>query len=303
MSTVVFRSGKIYSLTTKDEHGNQFSPIQLESAFQEILDLPCGKVSHNIAALTALKRDQWHDIRKSLDQTLLKKIEHARFCVTLETQNSESETSDIKNNQLGITPGNIWFDKSINHIIYPNGQSGANCEHSPADGAMSGRLFVWMAAVEKYQNNKVTELDTENKPYQKSSSQPEIKELLIDTSAVQSDIEKALTRIHHLKTHCHNRAIYLPYGKDWIKSAKFSPDGWFQMCLQLTFYQLKNYIPKLYESGVILTYRHGRTETIRSVSENSIKFCTDPNLKNLAAGIKDLNFFKKKVSLGQGIVN
>lgn len=85
---------------------------------------------------------------------------------------------------------------------------------------------------------------------------------------------------------------YTGYGKDYIKSQKLSPDSYIQMAIQYAFYRLAennfkyeicylltgNYfrlhkVPGAhYESASLRKFIHGRTETIRSCSVQSIKF-------------------------------
>ena len=82
------------------------------------------------------------------------------------------------------------------------------------------------------------------------------------------------------------------YGKGFPKKCRLSPDGWFQMALQLTYFRLHHKLVLTYESATtrhvelkatyykILAYCNlcsrlyykGRTETIRPVSDESKKW-------------------------------
>nr|CAD7445252.1 unnamed protein product [Timema bartmani] len=62
------------------------------------------------------------------------------------------------------------------------------------------------------------------------------------------------------------------FGKDVLKSFKVSPDSFIQMALQLAFYRLHKTPGAHYESAGLRKFIHGRTETIRSCSQESVDF-------------------------------
>ena len=59
----------------------------------------------------------------------------------------------------------------------------------------------------------------------------------------------------------------------WAKSNKLSPDGLLQMIMQLAHYRLKGRAGSTYESATTAAFKHGRTETIRSVTPESLAMC------------------------------
>ena len=74
------------------------------------------------------------------------------------------------------------------------------------------------------------------------------------------------------------------FGKGKIKTFKLSPDSFVQMAIQLAFYRLHGVPVATYESGGTRVYKEGRTETIRSCSQESYDFTTkmmDNNVENL----------------------
>jgi carnitine O-acetyltransferase len=62
------------------------------------------------------------------------------------------------------------------------------------------------------------------------------------------------------------------YGSDYIKKAGFSPDAYVQMAMQLATYRLWGEQVGTYESTQVRPFLHGRTETTRTVSEQSNAF-------------------------------
>lgn len=63
------------------------------------------------------------------------------------------------------------------------------------------------------------------------------------------------------------------YGKNAMKAHKASPDAWAQMVKQLAFFRLFNRPPVTYESCQTRKFLLGRTEVIRSASNESKAFC------------------------------
>ncbi|KAJ1942274.1 Carnitine O-acetyltransferase mitochondrial, partial [Linderina macrospora] len=66
---------------------------------------------------------------------------------------------------------------------------------------------------------------------------------------------------------------YNAYGKEVIKTLKCSPDAYVQMVIQLAYSRLHGCVRPTYESSMTRKFLHGRTETCRSVSNDSAAWC------------------------------
>jgi hypothetical protein len=62
---------------------------------------------------------------------------------------------------------------------------------------------------------------------------------------------------------------YEGYGKETIKTFKASPDAWAQLVKQLAFHKMLNRPGVCYESAATRKYALGRTEVIRTASNES----------------------------------
>ena len=63
------------------------------------------------------------------------------------------------------------------------------------------------------------------------------------------------------------------YGSRYMKEvAKASPDAYVQMALQLAYYRMHKEVTAVYESASTRFFKHGRTETGRSMSVESLNF-------------------------------
>lgn len=66
---------------------------------------------------------------------------------------------------------------------------------------------------------------------------------------------------------------YQGFGKNQVKKFKASPDGFAQMVIQLGYYKMYGVCRPTYESAQTRKFQLGRTETSRTVSEDSVAFC------------------------------
>lgn len=99
------------------------------------------------------------------------------------------------------------------------------------------------------------------------------------------------------------------WGKTEIKKLGFSPDSFIQMALQLAFYRVQGEPGAQYESGGTRRFIHGRTETIRSCSMESLEFCRTmqesaeqgDKLRLMRAAIEAHNSYAKMAVAGLGV--
>ncbi|KAJ2877579.1 Carnitine O-acetyltransferase mitochondrial, partial [Coemansia aciculifera] len=66
---------------------------------------------------------------------------------------------------------------------------------------------------------------------------------------------------------------YSAYGKEEIKRLGCSPDAFIQLALQLAYTRLYGGPRPTYESSMTRKFLHGRTETCRSVTRDSVAWC------------------------------
>ena len=88
--------------------------------------------------------------------------------------------------------------------------------------------------------------------------------------AVKSHIESAERRFDELVgEHDMHVLHYEGYGKNAIKEFRASPDAWAQLVKQLAFHKMCGRPGVCYESAQTRKYQLGRTEVIRSASNES----------------------------------
>ncbi|KAJ1954838.1 hypothetical protein GGI12_005701, partial [Dipsacomyces acuminosporus] len=92
-----------------------------------------------------------------------------------------------------------------------------------------------------------------------------------DVIRMIAEAEKEIA--HAASISCSRQIRFEGYGSAWIKrAAKISPDAFAQLALQLTYYRLHGTFAPVYETASTRQYLHGRTETVRSLTSESVDF-------------------------------
>ncbi|RDW92057.1 putative choline carnitine o-acyltransferase protein [Coleophoma crateriformis] len=251
--------------------GKQLNTSELEQQFKRIYQ-KAEKVPA-VGVLTSENRDVWTDAREVLlkahpsNAKALKDVEAASFVVCLD--DAAPVTLEERAHQYWHGDGqNRWFDKPLQFIINDNGTAGFMGEHSMMDGTPTHRLNDYVNEV--IFNNK---LDFSDPSIRSSIPEPSIIKFHI-TKEVQGEIEKATKDfIEVIGQHELRVQAYQGYGKGLIKKFKCSPDAYVQMIIQLAYYKMYGINRPTYESAATRRFQQGRTETCRSVSDDSVAFC------------------------------
>jgi len=161
--------------------------------------------------------------------------------------------------------GNRWFDKTLQLIIAKDGAFGINYEHTPAEGLP---VMTLMDYVTKYcEHPKESRLPS-------SSISPPEKMKFVMKSETEKLIHKAKQHLDISIRELDLEVIkFQTYGKSFVKQQKVSPDCFFQMALQVTYYRMHGEPAPTYESASTRTYSKGRTDTIRSCTIESLDLC------------------------------
>lgn len=163
---------------------------------------------------------------------------------------------------------NRWYDKPLQFIVNDNGTSGFMGEHSMMDGTPTHRL-------NDYINHMIfnDKLDLSDSTARSEIPDPVLLRFTLDKQ-LEQDISHAQDHFasvigeHELRVQA-----YQGYGKGLIKQFKCSPDAFVQILIQLAYHKFYGKNRPTYESAATRRFQQGRTETCRSVSEESITFC------------------------------
>lgn len=251
--------------------GKQLNTSELEQQFRRVYEK--AERAPAVGALTSENRDVWTDAREILlkahsgNAASLKAIEASSFIVCLD--DASPVTLEERAHQYWHGDGaNRWFDKPLQFIINDNGTSGFTGEHSMMDGTPTHRLNDYVN--DAIFNNK---LDFSDPNIRSNLPEPTLIKFHI-TKEVQNEIDRALKDFNEvIGQHELRVQAYQGYGKGLIKKFKCSPDAYVQMIIQLAYFKMYGKNRPTYESAATRRFQQGRTETCRSVSDESVAFC------------------------------
>lgn len=267
---VVIRKNQFFKLP-HEVNGQQLNASELETQFRRIYTV--AEKSPALGSLTSQNRDIWTSARQGLleanpaNAAALETIQASSFIVCLD--DAAPVTLEERAHQYWHGDGqNRWYDKPLEFVINENGTSGFLGEHSMMDGTPTHRL-----------NDYINMLIFTNK-------------LDLSDPSVRSDLPEPLPLKFHLNQHVlseihraradfdsliaqHDLRVqaYQGYGKNMIKKFKASPDAYVQMIIQLAYHKMYSYNRPTYESAATRRFQQGRTETCRSVSDQSVAWC------------------------------
>ena len=299
----VVRNGRFYifeTLLLPGKPSSVLSPREIMIQLERIKKMADDDKSTSpaIGILSTGQRDQAAKDRVVLfeahanNKAHMAKIETSMFVLCLDSS-SPSTSEEFSRACWHGDGASRWFEKCFQLIVFANGRAGMNGEHSKMDATPTSRLCRYMIdeaqarALPDFRNLNAEDL------YESASALDKPVALnFVKSPALDKAIEAAHMAFN--KTVDEHEMIpteFKGYGKGLIKSFKMSPDAYVQMALQLAYYRKHGELVATYESAATRKYRHGRTETARSCSNESKAFCEamdDPekSLKERAAACR-----------------
>eukprot|EP00668_Euglena_longa_P046549 GGOE01062234.1.p1 GENE.GGOE01062234.1~~GGOE01062234.1.p1 ORF type:complete len:720 (+),score=178.70 GGOE01062234.1:33-2162(+) len=253
----VFKDGKVISLAA------------IESALSDILrrcETPGVRVP--LGVFTAGDRIVWAKEREKLIKNhhnleALRVIQRALFIVCLDFLAPANDDEYAR--LLLHGPGaNRWFDKH-NLIVASNGKAGFNFEHSVGDGSTALRIadesFKWST-----QNGSDVPSTDVLIPVK------ELKWHLLDATMNTLRQSYAEWKQEILANETATLS-FTRYGGSFLKACRMSPDAAVQVAIQLAQYKMFGRPVATYEAASTRQFLHGRTETVRSCTQESLDFC------------------------------
>lgn len=305
---VVLSRSQFYWFNVLDEKSDIIlSENAIKENFKEIIaDSNQTKISDiaksSFGLLTTENRRLWADIREgicsqtqSVNAEIIKIIDTALFIVCLDDVEVES-LEEISVNMLcgilklekGVQVGtctNRWYDK-IQIIVTRNSKVGINFEHTGVDGHTVLRFVsdIYTDSILRFArsvNQNSPSIWTSKSPDPENLSAEDLKGLVITPTKLEWDLTPDLslslrfaeTRLSDLIQQTEFAILeFKGYGSDYIKKLGCSPDAFVQMSFQAAYYSLYGKVECTYEPAMTKGFLHGRTEAIRTVSNESNLF-------------------------------
>ncbi|KAJ3101774.1 Carnitine O-acetyltransferase mitochondrial [Phlyctochytrium planicorne] len=286
---IVLRNNQFFTFDLVHSNGRQLSTAEIEGQLKKVIEMAGDKSEISVGSLTTEDRDTWTKVGITLREELIAAspvnkqsldiIETGVMALCLD--NTSPVTVDEVSRACWHGDGrNRFFDKSLQFIVFENGKAGFNGEHSMMDATPTTRLCDWvltkLAKNELDHGTTLEQLPTPRKLEFKLTS-----DLISAITKAEKKFDDLIAR-HDLKA-----VVWEGYGKNLIKKFQLSPDGFAQMAIQLAYYKMYGKVAPTYESAQTRKYAYGRTETCRTVCDESVawvKAMEDPTISIVTKG-------------------
>lgn len=310
---VVLSKSQFYWFDVLDKDNNLIMlELDLMSNFTSIIHDSLKTSRNEIAkssfgVLTTENRRIWAKIRSSPtivdnvnNKEILSIIDSALFIICLDDIVLHN-LDDLSKNMLcglsildkGVQVGtctNRWYDK-LQIIITQNGKAGINFEHTGVDGHT---VLRYVSDIYTDSILSFAQSINSNSPSLWDSGSTSSDDAQNDLVTIPRKLEWILTpdlslalrfgetRLSDLINQNEFRHLeFKSYGSSTIKKMKYSPDAFVQMAFQAAYYALYGKVECTYEPAMTKAFFHGRTEAIRTVSQESnlyVRKFFDPNM-------------------------
>jgi carnitine O-acetyltransferase len=274
---VVFFRGNMFRLDVLDPGGRRYPSDNLEAGLRAVMRagaLPAAPGT-SVGHLTTKARADWAASRQALrahhpgNAEALDAVETALFCLCLEDF-TPVDTQQACDHLLHGDSGNRWFDKAVSLIVFADGTAGINVEHCGLDGVTILTFIDALLGAPAGRRPPRSEARSEARP----GGVPAIQaiEFALDDD-LRTDVRAAADSF---ATYAANTATHLlsfeDFGASRAKQLKTSPDAFVQVAYQLAHKRAKGIVGATYESIATRQYRHGRTEAMRVVTPEVVRF-------------------------------
>ncbi|KAI1354335.1 Choline/Carnitine o-acyltransferase-domain-containing protein [Xylaria sp. FL0043] len=305
---VVLCHGQFYWFDVLDDNSDLIMSerdvaINLQTIIDDAVQTPIQEAAKGaLGILSTENRKIWSGLREVLtreehsnNSDCLGIVDSALFVLCLDytepataaelCQNMLCGTNEVvKGVQIG-TCVNRWYDK-LQIIVCKNGSAGINFEHTGVDGHTVLRFAsdVYTDTILRFArsiNGQAPSLWKTTSPDPSKRDPESFGEVHTTPHKLEWDmipelnvaVRFAETRLADLISQNEFECLdFSGYGKNFITSMGFSPDAFVQMAFQAAYYGLYGRVECTYEPAMTKAYLHGRTEAIRSVTDESVNF-------------------------------
>lgn len=272
----VLWNGKIFSMAVLDKEAMPFKTGAIEKALRAVVSTGRGHFAH-AGVLTTLERPVWAHVRKEIGRghrnnaDVIQTIESALFALCLD---DGAPASDSEAGLSLLAGSNRWYDKSLQVIVFGNGRSGINFEHSRLDGLPLTRLARFLAS-----NGTAQETASREAPSFSEVSLALTSRLRERISEAEKGMEKKVSRLGTL-------LLKLPAGRNDVKKCRVSPDAFVQLALLLA--GRRHWGRWVSTSGAVMLrfFKEGRTGVMRTLTPEALAFLALMDSPSATPGIR-----------------
>jgi carnitine O-acetyltransferase len=267
---VVFFRGNAFRMDVVTENGRPHDLDDLIEGLREVMKAGDAPADISAGHLTTKARADWTATRARLladptNAAALETIETALFCVALEDFAPDG-TLAICDALLYGSPENRWFDKAVSLIVFADGRAGINIEHCGLDGTTILHFVDFLLGS--------TAAEHAERAGAISSGRPAVSpvEFALDEQQ-RAEVRAAAESFAAFAENTTSTVLsFTDFGANRAKELGMSPDGFVQMAYQLAHFRAKGLIGATYESIATRQFQGGRTEAMRVVTPEVLRF-------------------------------
>lgn len=270
---VVFHRGHLWRLDVIGPNGRPHALGEITSGLHAVMAAGATPAAPgtSVGHLTTKARSEWAASRRALldadpgNAEKLDTVETALFCLCLEdaVPADPREASDLL---LHGDSGNRWFDKALSLIVFGDGTAGLNGEHCKLDGTTIVSFIDAVLGASAEDHSRRSGAEPQGPPAFGSLDFTLDDELRADVlaaadtfAAYAADTASATLSIDGITS-------------ARVKQLRCSPDAFAQLAFQLAHQRATGHLGATYESIATRRYRHGRTEAMRVVTPEVVRF-------------------------------
>jgi carnitine O-acetyltransferase len=278
---VVFFRGNMFRMDVLGSEGRPHTLDELQAGLRAIRKAGAIRAAQEVSVghLTTKARAEWAASRRALrachprNVEALDVVETALFCLCLEDFTPQ-DTRQACDHLLHGYSGNRWFDKSISLIVFDDGTTGINLEHCGLDGTTILKLIDSLLGEPAEQQSARSGARNQGLPAIDTI------EFVLD-EGLRADVRAAADSFAAYAANTASAIVSVEdFGANRVKQLKMSPDAFVQLAYQLAHKRTRGHVGATYESIATRKYQNGRTEAMRVVTPEAVRFVNamdDPN--------------------------
>lgn len=284
---IVIKNGHYYKVNVLDKTGGLYPAEKIGATMKYLCEeLREEKNPYPLGYFTADKRDRWANIREQMEklsqnnQRMFDAIDSAIMVICLDEDDPSKLNSSLTKEQrakyvsgkyLCYNAENRWYDKSFNMIMLSDGTLGLHCEHAWGDGVA---LLRFCTDIRKDANEHGPINASNYQTIQSTDARDSIEKLQFEfDDKLKQEFQQSKENYEQFVSKLNIDLYQQPVlGKNLLKKSALSPDAIMQLGIQLAYYKMHQRFVGTYESCSTAAYKHGRTETIRPVTNETKAF-------------------------------
>ncbi|MCP2341505.1 choline/carnitine O-acyltransferase [Actinomadura rupiterrae] len=267
---VVFHQGTMFRMDVIGSSGRPHTLPEITAGLDAILAADA-RPEASVGHLTTEARAEWAADRDALlaahpsNAAALDTIETALFCVCLEdlTPRDNLQACD---QLLHGDSANRWFDKAVSLIVFADGTAGINVEHCGLDGT------TILSFVDALLGAPAEEQSAQSGAQPQGTPAVETVDFVLTDKLIDKIRAADASFAQYAADTATTTVSFDDFGSTRAKELKTSPDAFVQMAYQLAHRRAKGFLGATYESIATRHLRRGRTEAMRVVTPEAVRF-------------------------------